>query len=339
MDDCLLYVGTDDGVRTYGLRDGETSRVGTGLQGNAVRQVSVHPDDPGDALVACGLRGWGLHRTRNTGGSWRSLGFEEAWVWGVERDPTNPDTVYVGTEPPMLYRSRDNGESFESFDAIADLPTSDQWTFFYEPFEAGHVHGIGIDPENPERVFAGVEHGGFAFTDDGGETWDDSLAGYDVHDAAVVPGTDRVFVAAGEGLLVSDDSVPASGTSGSSSEERSESDGGEEFDLVVGFEDDYVKQFLWVGDRLYVDATMGSGSTDAIIAYTDDGDTWDRLSGVPDVSVTGCNLLAAHGDTLFHARNEDDESEVVATDDGGDTWVPIGPTHGKIRTITAAPLH
>ncbi|WP_232686721.1 WD40/YVTN/BNR-like repeat-containing protein [Halobacterium zhouii] len=320
MDDCLLYVGTDTRCHAYELRDGKATKVGTGLDGNAVRQISVHPDDPREALVACGLRGWGLHRTRNAGESWESLGYEESWVWGVERDPTDPDTVYVGTEPPMLYRSRDGGESFESFDAISDLPSSDQWTFFHEPFEAGHVHGIAIDPENPDRVFAGVEHGGFVFTYDGGETWDDSLAGYDVHDTAVVPGTDRVLVAAGEGLLVSDDA-------------------GEEFDRIVGFEDDYVEQFLEVGDRIYVDATAGSGSADATIAYTDDGgDSWHRFEGVPDVSVTGCNLLAAHGDTLFHARDEDGESEVVATDDGGDTWIPVGPSHGKIRAIAAAPL-
>ena len=320
MNDCLLYVGTEDGVSAYELRDGEATEVGAGLRGNAVREIDVHPANPRDALVACGLRGWGVHRTRDAGDSWTTVGFEDEWAWGVTRDPTDPDTVYVGTEPPMLYRSTDDADTFSAFDAIADLPSSDRWTFFYEPFEAGHVHGVAVDPENPEHVFAGVEHGGFVYTRDGGETWADALAGYDVHDAAVVPGTDRVFAAAGEGLLASDD-------------------GGESFGRVAGFEGHYVKQFCWAGDRLHVDSNPSSSSERSDVRYTDDGgDTWQSVGNVPDANVVGDRLLSAVGDTLFHARDGEDGGRVVATDDDGETWHEVGPVHDNVRVVAAAPL-
>lgn len=203
---CILYVGTDDGVFIFHF-DGRLNLIGRGLENNAVRGIAINSRDSSVAYIACGLRGWGLYRTQNAGQSFETVGFKDRWVWDVVCYPAQrkPKVIYVGTEPPMLYASHDNGKTFEAFRGIEQLPSRLNWKFFYEPFYAGHIHGIALHPERPERIFAGVEHGALIYTHDGGRTWHEALVGYDLHRIAVDPANpDRVFAGAGEGLFISE---------------------------------------------------------------------------------------------------------------------------------------
>ncbi len=188
MPQCLLYVGTADGLLVHAY---DPSRglelVGRGLAGNAVRAISVHPHDPRVAYVGCGLRGWGLHRSGDAGGSFEPVAFADRWVWDVVFQPGDPRTLWVGTEPPMLYATRDGGQTFEAQRGLDRLPSRPRWHFFYPPFEAGHLHGIAIDPARPERLFVAVEVGALVYTPDGGRTWREALAGHDLHRLAIDP--------------------------------------------------------------------------------------------------------------------------------------------------------
>jgi hypothetical protein len=145
-DPCLLYLGTEDGLRTARIESDGLKIVARSIEGEAVRAISVDPADPTDVFVGCGLRGSGLYHTTDAGETTDRIGFEDRWVWGVARDPTDSERLYVGTEPPMLYVSPDGGATFEAFCGIDDLPSRSTWTFFHEPFEAGHVHGIANPP-------------------------------------------------------------------------------------------------------------------------------------------------------------------------------------------------
>ncbi len=207
MNPCTLYVGTEDGLRTVRVTDaGSVAQLESGLHGQAVRAIAIHPDNPSIAYVGCGLRGWGLHYTENGCETFTAIGFEDEWVWDVTFSP-DPETVYVGTEPPMLYVSEDDGP-FEAFSTIDALESRSTWTFFHEPFYAGHIHGLAVHPDRPERLFAGVEHGSLIYSDDWGESWSEALVGYDLHRVAIDPtDPDRVFAGAGEGLFVSDDAA------------------------------------------------------------------------------------------------------------------------------------
>lgn len=203
---CLLYVGTRNGMYVFYFDGKDLSLVGRGVEGNSVRGIAVHPENPEVAYVGCGLGGWGLHRTRDAGRSWETLGFKDVWVWDVVIHPGDPKTILVGTEPPMLYISRDEGLSFNAFNSIEGLSSRGSWSFFYEPFYAGHIHGIAIHPLRPERIFAGVEHGALIYTHDYGETWHEALVGHDIHRVAIDPqDPDRVFAGTGEGLFISTD--------------------------------------------------------------------------------------------------------------------------------------
>lgn len=322
MEPCTLHVGTEAGVATLQW-DGTAV---TGLVhhdvGGTVRESSVHPGNPNEVLAACGLRGWGLYRSTDGGETWRSVGFDDEWVWGVTRDPTDADIVYVGTEPPAVYRSRDGGRTWTDISRFADLPSRDRWTFFYEPFEAGHVHGISVDPIDPDRIYAGVEHGALVYTHDGGEMWREALHGHDLHDTAVVG--DVVLASAGEGMFLSED-------------------GGESW-AEQGFGEWYVKDLLVVadeesptGDRVYVDAAQGSGNTAASIWTSTDGRDWEEIPGVPNVGVTGCCLLAVAPDnTLLHVAGDGETGQVVAFEDG--QWREVGPTFdAQIRALAVGP--
>lgn len=203
---CTLYVGTEDGVRTIRYVDGEFEVIHAKLQGNAVRALAVDPRNPDRLYVGCGLRGWGLHRTTDGGGQFESLGFEDEWVWGVTVAPDDPDYLYVGIEPPMLYAVTEGDRT--AFEGIDDVPSRSDWTFFHAPFYAGHIHGIAVHPDYPQRIFAGVEHGALIYTYDGGKTWHDALVGFDVHRIAIDPADpDRVLAATGSGLQVSEDAA------------------------------------------------------------------------------------------------------------------------------------
>lgn len=125
--DPLVLAGTDEGLACYRLARTATL-VGTALDGEAVREVTVDPADPTTAYAACGLRGSGLHRVdlsavadddadagRVDGAALvvddvdraspgptalptTLLGLDDEWVWGVAVAPSG--RLLVGTEPP-----------------------------------------------------------------------------------------------------------------------------------------------------------------------------------------------------------------------------------------------
>lgn len=315
-----LYVGTDDGLRTIDVDGGSATLVGTALDGEAVRDVSAHPSDPDDALIACGLRGWGLHRTVDGGRTTESLGFEDVHVWGVDRHPCDPDEVYVGTEPPGLYRRSEPTASFVELDGIHDVPSRDEWSFFYEPFEAGHVHGLSAHPDRPDRLFAGVEIGGVLRSEDRGVTWSDALAGADVHRTTVHPDdADRVFAATATGVLESDD-------------------GGATWDAIAATDGYYCKAVRFGRDGTgYITGAERPTAEDAIVWAEDDG-TWVERARLPADGVAGKVSFAPVADALVHAVAVDEgagaeRNRIAVSRDGGLSWNRIGPAVPTVRAI------
>lgn len=318
---CLLYLGTRDGLCVARLTDGNLEILNRGIEGQAVRDIAVHPADPADAFIGCGLRGWGLHHTVDAGATVEQLGFDDRWVWGVTRHPSDPETVFVGTEPPMLYRSTDAGSTFESFDQLDELPSRSEWTFFHEPFHAGHVHGIALHPDGPDRIFAGVEHGALIYTRDGGETWHDTLLGSDVHRIAVDPtDPDHVLAATGSGLYQS-------------------TDAGGEWEQTRDLRGLYLHTILIDPDsptRRYVYAARDDGP---ILRSTDGGDTWSAIGeGLP--AARPADNLRRHPtdpETLVYAGDTADQtSHLFVSPDAGATWNRVDEPLPKVWRVAAA---
>lgn len=295
--------------------------IGRGLEGNAVRGIAIHPQDPRTAYIACGLRGWGLHRTRDAGRSFEPLGFEDRWVWDVAFHPNDPKTLYVGTEPPMLYVSRDEGRAFRAFESIEQLPSRVHWKFFYEPFYAGHVHGIAIHPKRPERLFAGVEHGALIYSYDGGQHWQEALVGCDIHRITIDPADpDRVFVGAGEGLFMSEDA-------------------GQTWKTVPKLQGKYLHAICFDRQnpkRIYVYVAEGGGP---LYRSDDGGHRWVPLAqGLPENGPSDSFCVhPADASVLFYGGEaEARRGQLFVSLDGGTNWQPLGQGLPKIWRLRVA---
>ena len=320
MEACLLYAGTEDGLVTLHLEGDDIHMRAHGLNGNAVRGIAVHPDDPATVYVACGLRGWGLHRTTDAGATFEKLGFADRWVWDVVFDPNDAGTLWVGTEPPMLYVTRDEGATFQDFPAIDELPSRPGWKFFHPPFHAGHIHGIALHPERPERLFAGVEHGSLVYTHDGGETWQETLLGHDLHRVAIDPADPgRVLAGDGSGLLISPDA-------------------GRTWDAVSDLHGKYVHAILFdprSSERVYLYANSGASP---LYRSDDSARSWRPIgAGLPTAApADNICLHPTQPDTLFYAGDSASGGALFTSLDAGSTWHRMGVELPKVWRMRSA---
>lgn len=324
MNHCLLYAGTEDGLRTFRVTGTVTiEQYADGLSGNTVRAIATHPDDSMTVYVGCGLRGWGLHYTDDGGMSFTSVGFEDEWVWDVTFDPSDSRTVYVGTEPPMVYVAHDGDTIFDQLEAIEALPSRPEWTFFHEPFHAGHVHGLSIHPDRPDQIVAGVEHGALVYSLDSGRSWDEALVGYDIHRTSIDPADpDRWFAGAGEGLFISRDA----GTTWTA------------IDALVGKYVHSIRFDPHHSGRLFVYA---DAAPSPVYRSPDRGETWQAIGdGLP--TAKPADPLCLHPDqanTLFYAGDvTDSRSRLFVSTDGGTSWEDSSRTIPKVWRLEAAAI-
>lgn len=313
FDPFRVALGTEDGVRIARLTDDGVTVSREALAGEAVRSLATAPD--GTLFVGCGLRGWGAYKITNE--TVTPLGFEDRWVWGITIHPTDPDTVFVGTEPPALYRSSDGGKTFTELPGVTDVPSRENWKFYHEPFGDGHVHGLTIHPDRPDRLVAGVEDGPLLCSTDGGETWTDGLTGHDVHRLAMDP-TDpqRWLVGTADGLFCTEDA-------GGSWTRR--------------LADQYVHGVTFdphEPDRVWLYAA----EPEPVYRSADSGRSWSSVSDdLP--AARAADPLVVHPrspDTVIYAGGEQ-ASQLYYTTDAGGTWELLSATLPKVWRNTTLP--
>ena len=326
MHSCLLYVGTRTGfiVLEYTPNHQALKQIGRGLEEYAIRGIAVHPDNPHTAYIGCALPGYGLYRTQDAGQSFEHIGFHDKWVWDVSYHPGQATTIYVGTEPPMLYRSVDAGQTFHDFPALEAVPSRSRWRFFCEPFYAGHVHGVGVHPDHPQRLFAGIEHGALIYSHDDGQTWHDALIGYDVHRLIVDPANaDHIFAAAGEGLFVSHDA-------------------GQTWTAVPNLDHAYVTNVLFDPQTPGCAYANVARAKTPIYKTEDGGQTWVPIgSDLPMVTSVsraayGISLHPRQPHTLFYGSDiSANSSRLFVSHDAGANWQALDADLPKMWLISA----
>ncbi|MFB6206301.1 MAG: WD40/YVTN/BNR-like repeat-containing protein [Haloglomus sp.] len=212
-------------------------------------------------------------------------------VTALARAPGDPDVVYLGAEPSAVYRSDDGGETWTECAPLTDLPSAGEWSFPPRP-DTHHVRTMAVHPEDPDRLYVGIEAGAFVLSDDGGEpdgagrpssdghagsersaAWTDRPPGSrrDNHTLATHPDApDRVYAAAGDGYAQSADA-------GATWNHPTD---GLQHGYVWGLAVDPADP-----DRVYVSAARGahaahySGRADAHV-YRREGDgPWQRFDG------------------------------------------------------------
>ena len=109
-----ICVGTLGTGAWHSMDGGETwKRVAKGLWGESrIFGLAVHPKEP--QTIYAGADD-GVYRSRDQGQSFEHLDspMNAMDVWKIALDPVNPDTIFAGTRPAALFRSRDGGQHWE----------------------------------------------------------------------------------------------------------------------------------------------------------------------------------------------------------------------------------
>ena len=100
-------------------------------------------------------------------------------LWHIQPGRTDePERLYLGGDPAVLFRSDDGGETWEPNRGLLEQPTRGQWL----PGAGGLTcHSIQLDPRDPDRMYVGLTGGGTFRTDDGGATWMPKNKGVEAH--------------------------------------------------------------------------------------------------------------------------------------------------------------
>lgn len=210
--DVVARLESADGasVQTTILLGGErVTREGQKVDGAMC--VAVDPHDPRRIFV--GTFDQGVYRSLDGGDSWESVGsgMADARVLSIAISPSEQvaggSVVYAGTEPSMLYRSTDDGATWQPSPALAELPSAPTWSFPPRPY-THHMRWISPHQTDPQTIHVGIELGGVMTTRDGGRTWEDRKPGsqHDAHALAThLLAPERVYEAAGGGVAISED--------------------------------------------------------------------------------------------------------------------------------------
>jgi hypothetical protein len=160
-------------------------------------QVNCLISDPSDARrVYAGTQHKGVLLSEDAGKSWRPAGMAGIPVKSLAISPAKPSnrqngkqTLLAGCKPVSLYRSGDNGESWEELPAIRQAR---KWWWFSPaepPDWRPYVQALTVSPNDPNVILAGIELGGLLRSVDGGLSWSKHLKGaeLDCHSVSFHP--------------------------------------------------------------------------------------------------------------------------------------------------------
>ena len=200
-----IYVATGEAVATV-----DNGVVRSGLEGLAVQCIAVDPRDPDRAFA--GTFDDGAFRTADGGRTWEKVGagIPHGRVLSVTVSPhveNGKSVVFVGTEPSSVYRSTDDGASWQDLSALREVPSYDTWFFPPRP-ETHHVRWMAPHADDRDAMHVGIELGGVLYTRDGGKTFEDRHP-----DAVIDPHVlhahsrvaERIYAIGGDGVSYSVD--------------------------------------------------------------------------------------------------------------------------------------
>lgn len=324
-----LLVATTHGINVI-ERQGVSSPWETTGRVLEDKHVSALMEVPRGGGIFAGVHNGGLYHSADDGRTWqrRSDGITIEHVYSLGyREHADGVTLYAGTEPVSLFRSRDNGLHWEHLPAIGTVPGHEKWTFPPPPHLA-HTKSFKFDERDPDTFFVTVEQGALLQTRDGGQTWREIDSFYraddkwykDIHRVVSHPSNpDELYMVTGMGAYRS-------------------GDGGATWDSLTGldFRIGYPDQLIFApdgSDVLFMSGAERDPSSwrtshqahGTVMRSRDRGRTWEDASqGLPQktrANIEAFNAAVYPGGYLLFAGNTD--GEVYASENGGDSWQQI----------------
>lgn len=159
-----ILVATDDGIRR--VTPGQTPEV-LGPAGLTCRSVGVV-----DGVYYAGGLGGGLWRSADEGRTWQQTDCPSKEVWDVVEGPGK--SVWTTGRPVEIYRSADGVGGWQGLNLMS-APDSAGWLL---PGQAGpRVMTLCFDQVAERVIYAAVEVGGVAVSEDNGATWQTVVPG------------------------------------------------------------------------------------------------------------------------------------------------------------------
>jgi Sortilin, neurotensin receptor 3, len=339
--DVTLLIGRDDGLFSLISENG-----GRDWSPNAVQLpgIEVHVVKAAlDGTVYLGTRGHGLFRRRPGSSEWEAIETPLA-ARKIRSIAPVGDQVIIGTEAGLGESASPVGvfrwshmSGWEPLGDVRECSGSPDWSYPV-PTEGVHARWVAVDPHHTDCVYAAIQVGGIAITDDGGETWTDrrDLDSLDVHMVEPHPSRPGVVYA---------------GAGGRASGFYRSKDSGDTWEVLAPECGTFVVQFALHptdANRIYLGAARGhardwiradTGRGRGEIFRSDDaGDTWRKLGvGLPEFMESRIHALhidPENPDTLYFGgglpaaqqnAGTARDAGVYQSLDGGESWRQIMP--------------
>ena len=209
MEKLRYYLGHNRGLHIFDGSNGTLKPAGTFFENVTLEDINGPKSKPEVVFAAAAFDGG--YRSRDAGKTWDKV--LEGDVRTFTFDPHDERVVYAGAGPVRLYRSEDEGTSWEPLDAMLDFSAEvkKKWDvpYPYRGREEAHVRHVFVHPDDAQLLFVLLEHGGVLLSRDGGASWQDRSEGIeyvDMHKLENYPGSkERYYVSSAQGFYRSDD--------------------------------------------------------------------------------------------------------------------------------------
>jgi photosystem II stability/assembly factor-like uncharacterized protein len=281
-----------------------------------VRALVVDPADPATLYLGSEEGVW---VSRDSGENWSCLlPLQGSAVWSLH---VHGARIVAGACPAALFHSGDGGRTWH--EAAATL------TRDCPRIKHTRVTSMAQHPDNPDRLWAGVEIDGLHHSDDGGRTWrplvGEGLTSRDIHALAVVPGPGpRLLATTNNDLNASDDGGRTWQALG--------------MDRVLPWK--YTRALVQVPGRpdllLLGGGDRPPGWEGAIARSSDGGRSWTaaRLPRRSNSTVWNFAVHPAEPGLVYAASVS---GQVYRSEDAGQTWHGLEVEFGEVRSLAWAP--
>ncbi len=174
-----VLIGTVNGVfAVQKEKEGKWRVSRRSLEGSHIHALVL---EPSSGLLFAGVHKGSVYASADLGKTWeiRDRGLTVKDIYCLNFASVGGKVkLYAGTEPAHLFESNDFGKMWRELESLRSVPSVANWTFPAPPHQ-GHVKNVGVDPRDPNTIYACVEQGGLFRSRNGGSSWEE-MHGFDV---------------------------------------------------------------------------------------------------------------------------------------------------------------